>query len=145
MKTIAILSCAIATILTSCVTTSPPPAAPSAALIQAEKFPRPSVAAAKKAVMDSIYRTYKDPDSAVFRDFSVTDFGGVADTQGSWLFGYKVTCMMNIKNGRGAYGGYRRYAYIVIDGGLATEIEGWRLNTRTYEHVPYVHRRFQRF
>ena len=144
MKKIAILSSAIATVLTSCVTTSPPPA-PSTAQIQAEKFPRPSVAAAKKAVMDSIYRTYKDPDSALFRDFAVTDFGCVADTRGSWIWGYKATCMMNIKNGRGAYGGYRRYAYIVIRSGLATEIEGWRLNTRTYDFVPYVHRTFHRF
>ena len=121
------------------------PSAPPASQIQAEKFPRPSVAKAKKAVMNAIYRTYKDPDSARFRDFQVTDFGAVASTSGSWIWGYKAICTMNAKNGAGNYGGYKHYAYIVTRSGMATEIEGWRLHTRTYELVPYVHRTFHKF
>jgi hypothetical protein len=80
--------------------------------------------------MQYLIYSYKDPDSALIRDISIGSFGcaKMGDRLG-WNYGYKVTFNMNIKNGLGAYGGYKKYQYIYMNNGVAIPLIVY-INTR---------------
>jgi hypothetical protein len=120
-------------VLVSCAVV--PVSYPTNETITAAKFPQPTNEEAFQQIMSSMYMTYKDPDSIMIRDLQVREFGAIDLASGSPTFGYKVSFLMNAKNGRGAYNGYNYYEYLVTKA-RAIEIIGIRLNTATFEFVP---------
>jgi hypothetical protein len=141
-KTFIVLLAGCLVMLSSCVTIKR--SWPTAEALSAAKFPPPTPEESLAAITSLIYSSgYKDPDSALFRDVQVLDFGAIdlAQPTGA-VFGYRISLNMNIKNGSGAYNGYLRYTYLVTQSGRAIELMGNRLNTVTFQHVPELNRYF---
>jgi hypothetical protein len=108
---------------------------PTNETITAAKFQKPTNEQALGQIMSSIYENYKDPDSVMFRDFQVEEFGAINLESGYPTFGYRVWFFMNAKNGGGAYNGYKYYSYLVTKS-RAIEMTGHRLSTASYQFVP---------
>ncbi len=122
-----LVSCAVA-----------PVSYPTNETITAAKFPRPTNEQAMQQILSSMFETYLDPDSILIRNLQVEEFGAISLASGSPKYGYRVSFFMNAKNGRGAYNGYKYYAYLVTKAS-AIEMVGVRLNTATFEFVPQKH------
>lgn len=126
-------------LLSSCATSFPPP---DAATIAADERaqPKPSISQAEDAIREMAFNCYKDPESLKLRGTFVHEFGiasptGLAGNNG-YIQGYKVTTILDAKNGNGAYGGYKAYEFIYSHGRV-TETVGWSL-TDSLTWVPWT-------
>ena len=135
MKSSIILCSTIAAFLVSCaVPISPPPSSTEISRLKASHS-KPSVASAETALREYAFQSYKDPESLKLRGTKVHAFCFISFS-GTWKSGYLVTTMLDAKNGRGAYGGYRHHEFLMTKLGNIVETQGQRLSSESFQFYP---------
>jgi len=118
-----ILSVVSACILSSCYPAFVFPH-PATVAAQEKQLPRPSPAQVEALIREDAFTRYKDPESLKLRLTTVREFGIARPTNWSestkefYVPGYRVTTMLDAKNGRGAYDGYKDYEFLYAKGRL---------------------------